>query len=96
MKMEKKTFDVFCPTCGTPVEAKVIAHGFGMCRSNAMSPIDDIDGEYNDDRYSVAICRQCSGPFLIRESVYGVPGEFETVTDEVVLYPVPEKEKEIR
>jgi hypothetical protein len=86
--MEKETFDVFCPTCNILVEAKVIARGLGKYRSDAVSPIDEVDCEYHGDHYSVAICRRCNGPFLVREGLFGVPGEFETVTEEVVLYPV--------
>ena len=86
--MEKETFDVFCPTCNILVEAKVVARGFGKYRSDAANPIDEVDTEYHGDHYSVALCRRCNGPFLVREALYGVPGEFETVTDEVVLYPV--------
>lgn len=86
--MEKETFDVFCPTCNILVEAKVIARGTGNCRSDAVSPIEEVDCDYHGEHYSVAICRRCSGPFLVRESLFGVPGEFETVTEEVVLYPV--------
>ena len=85
--MEKETFDVFCPACNILVEAKVIARGFGKHRSDAVSPIDEVDCEYHGDHYSVAVCRRCNGPFLVRESLFGVPGEFETVTDEAVLYP---------
>ncbi|MBI1746165.1 MAG: DUF4145 domain-containing protein [Acidobacteria bacterium] len=86
--MQKETFDVFCPTCNILVEAKVIARGFGEYRSDAVNPMDEVDSEYHGDHYSVALCRRCNGPFLVREALYGVPGEFETVTDEVVLYPV--------
>ena len=86
--MQKETFDVFCPTCNILVEAKVIARGFGEYRSNAMNPLDEVDAEYHGDHYSVALCRRCNGPFLVREALCGVPGEFETVTDEAVLYPV--------
>jgi Domain of unknown function (DUF4145) len=86
--MQKETFDVFCPTCNILVEAKVIARGFGEYRSDAVSPIDEVDCEYHGDHYSLAICRRCKGPFLVREGLFGVPGEFETVTEEAVLYPV--------
>lgn len=85
--MEKETFDVFCPTCNILVEAKVIARGFGNYRSAAVNPIDEVEADYHGDHYSVALCRRCNGPFLVREALYGIPGEFETVTDEVVLYP---------
>lgn len=86
--MQKETFDVFCPTCNLLVEAKVIARGFGEYRSGAVNPLDEVDTEYHGDHYSVALCRRCNGPFLVREALFGVPGEFETVTDEAVLYPV--------
>lgn len=86
--MQKETFDVFCPTCNILVEAKVIARGFGEYRSDAVNPLDEVDTEYHGDHYSVALCRRCKGPFLVREALFGVPGEFETVTDEAVLYPV--------
>jgi hypothetical protein len=86
--MQKETFDLFCPICNILVEAKVIARGFGEYRTNAVNPLDEVDAEYHGDHYSVALCRRCNGPFLVREALYGVPGEFETVTDEAVLYPV--------
>lgn len=86
--MRKGTFDVFCPTCNILVEAKVIARGFGEYRSDAINPLDEVDAEYHGDHYSVALCGRCNGPFLVREALYGVPGEFETVTDETILYPV--------
>lgn len=87
--MQKETFDVFCSTCNILVEATVIARGFGEHRINFVNPIDEVDTEYHGDHYSVALCRRCGSPFLVRESLYGIPGEFETVTDERVLYPVP-------
>jgi hypothetical protein len=91
--MQKETFDVYCSTCNIFVEAKVVAYGFGNYRSAAVSPSDEVDAEYHGDHYSVALCRRCNGPFLLRETVYGVPGEFETVTDETVLYPVLAEQK---
>jgi len=86
--MEKSSFDLFCPTCNILVEAKVISRGFGQFRNDAVSPIDEIGTEYHGDHYAVALCGRCNSPFLIRESLYGVPGEFEAVTDEVVLFPI--------
>ncbi|MHB1033633.1 MAG: DUF4145 domain-containing protein [Pirellulales bacterium] len=85
--MDKETFDLFCPTCNILVEAKVIARGFGEYRTEATNPLDEVDAEYHGDHYSVALCRRCNGPFLVREACFGVPGEFATVTDEAVLYP---------
>jgi hypothetical protein len=86
--MEKDTFDLFCPSCNILVEAKVIARGSGGFRSDAVCPLDEVDAEYHGEFYSVALCRRCKGPFLVRESRFGVPGEFETVTDETLLFPV--------
>ncbi len=85
--MEKETFDVFCPTCNILVEAKVIARGFGGARSDAVSPNDEVDREYHGDYYSIAICRRCNGPFLVRESCFTGLAESWTDTDEAVLYP---------
>jgi len=85
--MRKEGYDLFCPSCNILVEAKVIARGFGEYRSDAVNPLDEVDAEYHGDHYSIALCRRCNGPFLVREAIYGVPGEFETVTDEVVLFP---------
>lgn len=88
--MHKETFDVFCPTCNFLVEAKVIARSVGHCESDASSPwsLDELDRPYHGSYYSVALCRRCNGPFLLREAIYGVHGEFETLTDETLLYPV--------
>jgi hypothetical protein len=86
--VQKDAFDLFCPSCNIIVEAKVIARGSGGFRSDAVCPVDEADAEYHGEVYSVALCRRCNGPFLVRESLYGVPGEFETVTDEKLLFPV--------
>lgn len=45
------------------------------------------DTEYRVDLYSVCLCRRCNQPFLIKQSLYGIPGEFETITNETILYP---------
>ena len=86
--MARESFDVFCPKCNIEVDARVVAHGHGGFSSDALNPLDEIDTEYHGDTYSVALCRRCNGPFLIKESLHGVPGEFETVTSEFVLYPI--------
>lgn len=83
----KESFDVFCPGCNIQVEAHAICDGRGGFSSNAVNPLDEIDAEYHGDSYSVALCPRCNAPFLIKQSRYGVPGEFETVTSETVLYP---------
>lgn len=86
--MPKESFDLFCPTCNILVEARVIARGSGGFRSAAVSPFDEVDTEYHGEHYSIALCRRCQGAFLVRESLFGVPGEFETVTEEKLLFPV--------
>lgn len=85
--MSKDSFDLFCPDCNILVAAKVIASGSGGFRSDAVNPLDEVDTEYHGQYYSVALCGRCSRPFLIRESLYGIPGEFEAVTDEKLLFP---------
>ena len=87
--MQQKTFDVFCPTCNILVEAKVIASGADEYRSEAVNPMDEVDAMYHGDYYSVALCRRCNDPFLLHETLCGVPGEFEVANEHAVLYPVP-------
>jgi hypothetical protein len=89
--MSKTEFDVYCPDCNMLVAAKVVAEGNGGFRSDAISPLDEIDTEYHGELYYVCLCRRCSQPFLIRQSLFGVSAEFETVTDEQILYPNPKK-----
>lgn len=84
--MPKTEFDVFCPGCNILIAAKVVAEGNGGFRSDAISP-DDIDTEYHGEHYYACLCGRCSQPFLIRESLFGIPAEFETVTDQKILYP---------
>jgi hypothetical protein len=86
--MKSETFDVFCPHCNIQAEARVIANGHGGFRSDGADRFDEIDTEYHGDTYYVALCRRCQAPFLIRQSLYGVPGEFETITSEDVLFPL--------
>ncbi len=89
--MSESAFDVFCPNCNILVEAKVIAQGSGGFSSDADGFIDKIATEYHGDQYFVCLCRRCSQPFLIKRSLYGVPAEFESITDEIVLYPTESK-----
>ena len=89
--MSKTEFDVFCPICNILINAEVVAEGNGGFRNDAISPLDEIDTEYHGEHYYVCLCRRCSQPFLIRQSLYGVPAEFETVTDEKILYPIEKK-----
>ncbi len=78
---------MFCPECNIQVEARVIARGNGGFSHNAFNAIDEADAEYYGDVYHVALSRRCDTPFLFKESRYGVPGEFETVTSSSLLFP---------
>jgi len=89
--MKESSFDLFCPQCNILVETRAIAEGRRGYQSKAINPIDVVDAEYHDDYYSVCLCRRCNQPFLVRQSLYGIPGEFETVTEETVLYPSESK-----
>lgn len=89
--MSKTEFDVFCPGCNILIAAKVVAEGNGGFRSNAINPHDEIDAEYHGEHYYVCLCGRCNQPFLIRQSLFGIPAEFETVTEETVLYPSEKK-----
>ena len=89
--MSKTEFDVFCPGCNMLVAAKVVAEGNGGFRSDAVNPPDEVDAEYHGEHYYVCLCGRCSQPFLIHQSLHGVPAEFEIVTDERVLYPNEKK-----
>jgi hypothetical protein len=85
--MSKTEFDVFCPQCNMIVVAKIIAEGGGGFRSNAINPADACDAEYHGEYYYVCECIRCAMPFLICHSLYGIPAEFESVTEEKQLYP---------
>jgi hypothetical protein len=89
--VSKTEFDVFCPGCNILVAARVVAEGNGGFPSDAVSPLDEIGTEYHGEHYYVCLCGRCSQPFLIRQSLYGVPAEFESVTDEKILYPIEKK-----
>lgn len=89
--MQKDSFDLYCLACNIMVATRVIARGFGNYRNDAISPLGETETEYHGDHYSVALCGRCSSPFLVREALYGIPGEFETVTDETVLFPTSAK-----
>lgn len=91
MSVGKEAFDLFCPQCNILVEARVIAEGNGGFRSDSVNPIDEVDAEYHGDHYYICQCGRCSQAFLVQQSLYGVPGEFETITDEAVLYPLENK-----
>jgi len=71
--MANTEFDVFCPVCNILVEAKVVAEGNGGFRSDALSPIDEVDAEYHGEHYYVCLCGRCGQPFLIRQSISAFP-----------------------
>ena len=79
-------FDLFCPKCNIMVETKTILSGnTGFYNNRDESPM--IDEEYSGDIYLVSLCKRCNQPFLIQQHLYGVGGEFETITEENLLYP---------
>ena len=70
------------------VEAKVVAEGHGRpIPEDTLALVDDADKPYECDHYSVCLCPRCEQPFFVRQSLYAVAGEFETVTDQTVLCP---------
>lgn len=85
--MSAKEFDVFCVNCNMLVVAREIASGLGTLRSEAATPEDIPDAQYQNEYYIVALCPRCASPFLMRESLYGIPAEFEVVTESVLLFP---------
>lgn len=80
-------FNVFCSSCNIQVEARTICEGNSGFNNDAINPIDESDATYNMDMYYVLLCPRCDAPFLLQQKCCGVPGEFETVTSETVLYP---------
>lgn len=86
--MAAMTFDAFCLTCNMQVVTRVIAQGHGGFSSAAMNAIDETDAEYHGDHFFVALCTKCASPFLVKQSLYGIPGEFESITQESILFPV--------
>ena len=86
--MAEASFVVFCPECNMLVEAKVIAEGHGRSvPQDTVALVDDVDKPYRCEHYSVCLCPRCAQPFFVNQSLYGVAGEFEATTDQVVLYP---------
>ena len=87
--MAEASFDVFCPECNMLVEAKAVAEGHSrpVPQGTVALVVDDIDKPYRCEHYSVCLCPRCQQPFFVNQSLYGVAGEFEAITDQVVLYP---------
>ena len=73
------------------IAARVVAEGNGGFRSDAVSPLEEFGAEYHGEHYYVCICGRCSQPFLIRQSLFSMSAEFETVQDEKILYPSEKK-----
>ena len=86
--MVEESFDLFCPTCNIQTEAKVIAHGQGVYQSSAPGSIEEVDAEFRSEILYIALCRRCNSPFLVKQSIFRVPAEFETVSSQEVLYPL--------
>lgn len=86
--MTAETIDTFCPTCNMQVVTRVIAQGYGGFNSSAINTLDEVDADYHGDHYFVSLCTKCTSPFLVKRSLFGIPGEFETITQESVLFPV--------
>ncbi len=80
-------FDVFCLECNIQVEARVIATVGHSFKSEASNPEDQVDAPFTQNIFSIAVCPKCDAPFFIKEVLSGVPGEFESIADETVLYP---------
>jgi len=70
------------------VVAEEIAEGSAGLRNDAVNPLDEGDAEYRGDHYTLLVCPRCKSPFLVRESIWGIPAEFETVTDTELLFPI--------
>lgn len=71
--MTVETIDVFCPRCNILVGARIRAEVRGGFRTDALSDIDLPDFEYHGEHYILALCGRCNGPFLIRQSLFGIP-----------------------
>ncbi len=88
MSFKDTSFDVFCTECNMLVSAKVIAEGHGKFDNKPISPIDGLDTEYYGELFITCLCGRCGQPFLIQQSRHGILGEYETITNETILYPV--------
>ena len=85
--MSESGFDLFCPQCNILIESKIIAVGNGVIHSNSINQLDKSDAQFTMDHYYLCICPRCDQPFLIKQSIIGVSGEYEIVSDETLLYP---------
>lgn len=83
---EKETFNYFCPKCNIFVETNIIAEGKGEFL-NSRGVTSDLDEQYNGNVYYISLCNRCEQPFMIHQEYYGVSGNFETMTNEILLYP---------
>lgn len=69
------------------VASDVILQGAGRINSEATCTIDEVDSPYNCSYFYVSLCNKCEHPFFVKQSLYGIPGEFESVVDDIVLFP---------
>lgn len=65
----------------------MIADGTDNMASDATTALDAIDAYYDGNSYSITICTSCQQPFLFRQQLQGVPGEFEVQGDPERLFP---------
>ena len=84
--MNHKTFDQFCPECNILVQMNVIGESHEKFLNNYGLPLE-LGQEYTGYVYYISLCVRCKHPFFIQQKFYGVAGEFESMTDEITLYP---------
>lgn len=84
---EPKSLDLFCPRCNMQVEAEVLASARGRITEDIASMVEPDDLEFMHIRYHMALCRRCSGPFLVETAVRSGAGDFMELTSERVLFP---------
>jgi hypothetical protein len=85
--MNAKSHDFYCPTCNILVAARIIATGSGDVESDAVDPDDIVSSYFQQKHYDVALCPRCDSPFLLEQTINGVPGEVELPADFKILYP---------
>jgi len=84
---ESKNLDLFCPRCNMQVEANVLASARGEVTEEIASLVEPDDLEFMHIRYHMALCRRCSGPFLVEMAVRSDAGDFMELASERVLFP---------
>jgi hypothetical protein len=89
--MATDSIDVFCPNCNILISAAIKATMTVSNHGDTVSELDMADAPYHSQHYVLALCGRCEGPFLVRQLLYGIPAEFESVTEETVLYPMGDR-----